>query len=282
VNCCAISAAEVMSHTEYQDLLTAYALDAIDPDDGEALGQHLATCEQCRDELNMLRETGALLAHASPAAAPGNHVRAEILARARAEGAPRQPAQVVQMPPRANTVWPNLLRLAAAIAFVALLAGVIVLWRREARLQTQMRELSRQLEAQQGEMQRTRDLMVRQKEALALLNSDAATKIQLIGSQSAPNARATLMFDKQTGRAVLLTEGLPMTSAEKAYEVWFIPKGHAPMPGKVFTVDPSGHAMITDQMPAEAMNGAVIAVTVEPRSGSASPTGAIYLASPAS
>jgi anti-sigma-K factor RskA len=145
-----------------------------------------------------------------------------------------------------------------------------------------MRELSRQVEAQQNELQRNRDLMGRQKEALALLNSDAANRIQLMGSQTAPSARATFMFDKKTGRAVLLTEGLPMTSADKAYEVWFIPKGHSPMPGKMFTVDPSGHAMITEQMPSEAMNGAVIAITIEPKSGSTAPTGAIYLASPAS
>ena len=54
------------------------------------------------------------------------------------------------------------------------------------------------------------------------------------------------------------------------------------MPGKVFTVDSSGHAMIMDQLPSEAMKDAVIAITVEPKSGSTAPTGAIYLASPAS
>lgn len=271
-----------MSHTDYQDLLTAYALDAIDPGDGEALAEHLATCGECRDELIALREAGSLLAQASPAAAPRDHVRAQILNKVRAEAVRSQPAQVVEMPQRSNTVWPNLLRLAAAIAFVALLAGVVVLWRRDARLQAEMRELSRQVQAQQNEIQRNRDLMARQKEVLALLNSDAATRIQLMGSETAPNARATLMFDKKTGRAVLLTEGLPMTSADKAYEVWFIPKGHLPMPGKMFTVDSTGHAMIADQMPSEAMDGAVIAITIEPKNGSAAPTGAIYLASPAS
>lgn len=271
-----------MSHTDYQELLSAYALDAIDPGDGQAMAEHLATCEECRDELIALREAGGLLAHASPVAAPGDHVRAQLLNKVRAEGVRSQPARVVQMPQRSQTVWPNLLRMAAAIAFVALLAGVVALWRRDVRLQSEMRELSRQVDAQQNEIQRNRDLMARQKEVLALLNSDAATRIQLMGSQTAPNARATLMFDKQTGRAVLLTEGLPMTAADKAYEVWFIPKGRSPMPGKMFTVDPSGHAIITDQVPSEAMNGAVIAITIEPKNGSATPTGAIYLASPAS
>jgi anti-sigma-K factor RskA len=268
-----------MNHTDYQDLLSAYALDAIDPGEAQALTEHLATCADCRDELIALRDAGNLLAHESPAAAPGDHVRAQILNQVRAEAVRSQPAQVVQMPQRSKPLWPTLLRLAASIALVA---GMALFWYRDIRLQAEMRELSRQVEIQQNEIQKNRDLMARQKEVLALLNSDAATKIQLMGSQTAPDARATLMFDKKTGRAVLLTEGLPMTSADKAYEVWFIPRGHSPMPGKMFTVDSSGHAMITDQMPSEAMNGAVIAITIEPKNGSAAPTGAIYLASPAS
>ena len=261
MNCCAISAAEVMSHTDYQELLPGYAIDALDPTDVQVLEAHLATCGECSVELNDLRDATSLLAHGATAAAPGDHVRAQVLAKVRAEGAPSHPAQVVQMSQRAKTGWPNLLRLAAAIAFVALLAGVIVLWR---------------------ERQRDRDLMARQQEALALLNSSAATMIQLTGTQTAPGARATLVFDKQSGRAVLMTEGLPTPSADKAYEVWFIPKGRSPMPGKVFSVDSSGHAMISDYMPPEALQGAVIAITVEPKSGSAAPTGAIYLASPSS
>ena len=271
-----------MTHNDYQELLAAYALDALDPADSKALGEHLSSCMQCRQELVALGDTSALLAHAATTQAPGDHVRAQILASVRAEAAHTRPAQVVQMPARAQTSWPNLLRLAAAIAFVALLAGVIVLWRRDTRLQGEIARLSRQVETQQSDLELDRDLMTHQKEALALLTSTNTKKIELNGTQVAQNARATVMFDEKTGRAMLFTLGLPALAADKAYEVWFIPKGHAPMPGKVFTVDPSGRAMITDQMPPEAMNNAVIAITIEPKSGSAAPTGAIYLASPAS
>jgi anti-sigma-K factor RskA len=270
-----------MTHTEYQELLAAYALDAIDARDGQALGEHLATCAQCREELAALRDSTALLAYATKPEAPGAHVRAEILAKVRAkEGDGR--AHVLPMPQRARTVWPALVKLAAAIAFVALLTGVIVLWRREARLKTEVAELSQELRSQRSELQKDRTALAQQKEALAMLSSANMKKVLLTGSQIAESARATLMFDERTGRAMLLTEGLPATSADKAYEVWFIPKGHAPMPGKVFSVDASGHAMIMDQMPAEAMNNAVIAITIEPKNGSAAPTGEIYLASPAS
>jgi anti-sigma-K factor RskA len=106
--------------------------------------------------------------------------------------------------------------------------------------------------------------------------------MELAGSQTAQNARAMFVFDRKSGRAMLMTEGLPMAPKDMAYEVWFIPKGHAPMPGKVFMVDASGHAMVTDDMPLEARQNSVIAITLEPKAGSAAPTGAIYLSSPAS
>jgi anti-sigma-K factor RskA len=54
------------------------------------------------------------------------------------------------------------------------------------------------------------------------------------------------------------------------------------MAGKMFTIDASGHAMLIEQMPPEAMENAVIAITLEPKKGSAAPTGAIYLSSPSS
>lgn len=270
-----------MTHTEYQELLAAYALDAIDARDGQALGEHLATCAECRADLVALRDTSALLAHAAPLEAPGAHVRAQILSQIRADKNQTHTtaAKVRPMPPRNASIWANALRLAAAIAFVALMIGVIVLWRRDARTQNELAQLSQRLEHQQKEQARDRELMDRQKEALALLSSSDSKKILLAGTQVAQSARATLMFDEKTGRAMLMTDGLPATSSDKAYEVWFIPKGQKPMPGKVFTVDQAGHAMIMDQMPSEALKDSVIAITVEPKSGSAAPTGAIYLAS---
>jgi anti-sigma-K factor RskA len=54
------------------------------------------------------------------------------------------------------------------------------------------------------------------------------------------------------------------------------------MAGRIFTVDASGHAMLPEHMPPEAMENAVIAITLEPKKGSAVPTGAIYLSSPSS
>jgi hypothetical protein len=197
--------------------------------------------------------------------------------------AQKQPARVVPLQPRAErNLWTIGLRLAAGIAFVALLVGVIVLWRRDAKMRQEIAQLSRQVNTQQHELVRDRDVLGRQREALALLNSPNAKKMELAGTQTAQSARGTFVYDQKTGRAIFMAEGLPATPADKAYELWFIPKGHSPMAGKMFTIDASGHAMLPEQMPPEAMESAVIAITLEPKKGSAVPTGAIYLSSPSS
>lgn len=277
-----------MEHREYQELLALHALDALDASEARSLTEHLSACAECRAELDEMRDAAALLAHASTPAAPRDEVRERILKDVRAESRKRQtPAETVGRviplrPHPARTVWPNVLRLAAAIAFVALLVGVIVFWRRDVRSRREIAQLSRQLNTQQHELLRDRDMLARQREALALLNSPEAKKMALAGTETAQNARAMFVYDQKSGRGMLMTEGLPAAPADMAYEVWFIPKGHSPMPGKMFTVDAAGHAMISDHVPMEARENAVIAITLEPKRGSAVPTGAIYLSSPAS
>ena len=275
-----------MDHQDYQDLLVLRSLDALDAAEARLLEEHLNTCAECRDELIELRDAAGLLAHAAKPAEPRPEVRARILASVSAERAQSRPAptaQVVQLHPRAQrNIWTTGLRIAAAIAFVALLAGVILLWRRDVRMRQEIAQLSRQVNTQQHELVRDRDVLGRQRDALALLNSPNAKKMELAGTQTAQDARATFVYDQKTGRAILMAEGLTATPGDKAYELWFIPKGHSPMPGKMFTVDASGHAMLPENMPPEAMESAIIAITLEPRKGSAVPTGAIYLSSPSS
>jgi anti-sigma-K factor RskA len=272
-----------MEHREYHEALSQHALDALDASEARGVEEHVVTCASCRDELRALRDTAALLAHAVTPTAPSAEVRARILAAAHAEPK-RQPARlasnVIAITPRTTNLSSNLLRIAAAIAIVALLIGVSVLWRREIRMRREIATLSRQLNTQQQELAQNRELLSRQSEILVLLNSPDAKKMSLAGSQTAIAAHGTFVFDEKTGHGALMAEGLPATPAGKAYELWFIPKGRSPIPGKVFTVDASGHVTLPQQVPAEAFSESVIAVSLEPGKGSTAPTGAIYLSSP--
>jgi len=275
-----------MEHQDYQELLELHALDALEPSEARALEEHLSNCAECRAGLIRLRDAAGLLAHAATPAEPRPELRARIMSgiaatKQRDQPVAPSPARVVLKWRVERNIWTIGLRLAAVLAFVALLIGVLVLWRRDVKMRQEIAQLSREVNTQQHELVRDRDVLGRQREALALLNSPTAKKMEMAGTQT-QGTRGTFVYDQKTGHAILMAEGLPATPADKAYEVWFIPKGHSPMPGKIFTVDASGHAMLPTQMPAEAMDGATVAITLEPKKGSAVPTGAIYLSSPKS
>ena len=81
-----------MRHEEAQELLGAYALDAVDADEAADIELHLLECARCRAEVAEHRETAAMLAHA------GADAPAALWDRIVSEIEP--PADVVPMPPR--------------------------------------------------------------------------------------------------------------------------------------------------------------------------------------
>jgi len=274
-------------HQQYPESLALHALDALDAAEARSLEAHLASCAECRAALIEWRDATGLLAYASTPAAPSDELRGRILAAGQTETRTPQTeasAKVVPLPiaPRRSNLWPNLMRIAAAIAIVGLLIGMIVFWRRDVRMQRDIARLTRERNRTADQLAREREARAKEHDAVAMLNSRDTKKMELAGTQTAQNARGTFVFDPKTGHGMLMTEGLPAAPADKAYEVWFIPKGHTPMPGKMFTVDSSGRAMVSGEIPLEARANAVIAITLEPKKGSAAPTSAIYLSSPSS
>ena len=60
-----------LRHPDVEDLLGAYALDALDADERDAVELHLRDCPRCRAEVADFRETAALLAYGGAEAPPG-------------------------------------------------------------------------------------------------------------------------------------------------------------------------------------------------------------------
>jgi hypothetical protein len=170
--------------------------------------------------------------------------------------------------------------LAASLVFVALIIALILLWNRYGTMRREVARLSGQLKQTQGELTRERETVTRNQEALKLLTAPDARMATLAGTEIATNAHAKFVFDRQTGRAMLMADNLPPAPAGKAYQLWFIANGKPPMPGRVFTPDASGRAEMHDEVPAEARNtNAIFAVTLEPSNGTTAPTGEKYLLS---
>ena len=65
----------------------------------------------------------------------------------------------------------------------------------------------------------------------------------------------------------------------KAYQLWFIVGNKPPIPGKTFVPNKSGNVVVKEEMPKEAVDANVFAITVEPEGGSSAPTSPIYLRS---
>jgi anti-sigma factor RsiW len=60
-----------MEHAEIKELLGAYALDAVEPEEADEIERHLATCPRCRAEVMEHREVAGLLGYAGSDAPPG-------------------------------------------------------------------------------------------------------------------------------------------------------------------------------------------------------------------
>ena len=271
-----------MVHEDYKELVALQALDALEESDEPELTVHLSTCAECRAELDELRDVSGLLAYAATEVEPPVELRSRILDSVRAEksatGATESSferqakSNVVPLTARRRSFVQRFGAIAAAIAIVALVSSLYVLWNRNKALQREIATLSEQA------LVLRQDVGI-QRAAMEFLTKPDAKRLELAGTPMAQKAHAMLAFDRNTGHAMLMVEGLPAPPADKAYQLWFIAGGR-PMPGKVFTTDASGKAMMSEEVPAEARQKAVFAVTLEPREGVPAPTGQMYLLSP--
>lgn len=238
-----------MVHEDYKAMMPAYALSALDADEERAFSRHLAECAECRGELAEWENTAAALALSASAAEPSPEVRERIMNAVRAE-------KVVKFPAGRRSVWTSfgsLGAIAAAVLLLALVTGIVVLWQ-------QNRAMQREL-------------------AFARLATTPGAKMtELSGTEQATGATAKIAFDK-TGHAMLMASGLPPAPQGKEYQLWFIVGNKPPMPGKSFAPDKTGQGTLIDQVPHEAMEAAVFAITLEPAGGLPAPTGEIYMRS---
>jgi anti-sigma-K factor RskA len=294
------------THEDYKEMIAAHALGALETAEARELNAHLATCAECRAELASWQDTAASLAYAVPSIEPSAELRSRLLTSVRAEGSKslsrtalkdneRVERRVVEPSQDKSNVVPfekparrargkvwMMGAMAASLAFIALAVSLVLLWNRYNTMQQEMARLTDQLGQAQGELARERQTLAREREAKELISAPEAQIMTLAGTEMATRARAKFVYDRKTGRAMLMADDLPPAPAGKAYQLWFIAEGKPPMPGHVFNTDSAGHAEMSDQLPEEARGATVFAVTLEPSGGVSAPTGAMYLKSAAS
>lgn len=285
-------------------MAAVHALGALDTADAREFETHLKTCAECRAELESWRDVAAEFAYAAPAREPSAGLRSRLLESVRAEGKrqgsspeaeeddlkdlsaqsepPRTASNIVPLKKpvrRLTRTAPRIFAIAASVAFVALIISLVLLWNRYNSMRHEMARLSDRLNQSQEELALERETLADERAAKDLFSAPDTHFANLSGTEMAENARARFIFDRKTGRAMLMADGLPPVPEGKAYQLWFISKGKPPMPGHVFMPDARGHTEMRDLVPAEARNANTFAITLEPQGGATSPTGPKYLLS---
>ena len=221
-----------MSH-EPHDLLAAYALDALDDEERERFERHLQDCEECTEQLALLREPVAALAYAAEGPAPPEALRGRIIESARAE--PR--AAVIKLR-RRN--WP-LAAVAGVAAAAACLAIGLGFW---------AHSLSSSLDRERN----AKSVYERVLEA-------GATAKPLEGASGS-------LLVANDGQGVLVVCGLDKAPSTKTYEAWVI-AGKTPQPAGLFRGgNGCSPLVLTQSVP----KGATVAATLEHAGGTTAPT----------
>lgn len=295
-----------MRHEEYKELLVLEAAGAVDPSELRALDEHLASCAECRGELDELRDAAASLVYAVAPVAPPPALRARVLEQVKTLGArpadaeaPRAAeadAVAARPPAKAHAaeearrllsrlgLW-QIFRARPSLAFGAAAAVILIaalgllsasLWGRTHELRAEVARLAERLGASEGDLARERGQLAQAREVNELLTAPEARLANLAGTKTAPQARARVAYDRASGRALLLAYDLPPAPAGKAYQLWFI-AGGKPLPGGLFKADARGRARLDDRLPANAPTLSAFAVTLEDERGEQTPKGDMYL-----
>ena len=197
------------NHTDIEELLGAYALDAVDEDEKAAVEAHLPTCPRCAAEVADHREVAAQLANTGADAPEG--VWARIV-----ESLEETPPTLDIFPPRAARPeppgaavvsladrrpvrrWLPMSAAAAALVVVGLVAGFLVA----------DDPTPTQPEFAQPDLADV---------ARRMLNDPGSVEVELVSSGSDVEARAVVGPD---GSGYLLGTSLPALDDSQTYQLW--------------------------------------------------------------
>jgi hypothetical protein len=112
-----------------------------------------------------------------------------------------------------------------------------------------------------------------------LLAASDTERFTLTPVKSAPVPQGQTIYRATTGMLVFVGSHLPAIPSGKAYELWLLPaSGASPVPAGVFKPDASGNAVVVLPKLASGVSAKGFAITIEPESGSATPTLPIVMA----
>lgn len=227
---------------ELQPQLAAYALGEAEAE--PAMLEHLANCPNCQRDLRAYLQVAQVLPYDAPEVAPPAALRQRILAAATP---PPRPAPA-RRPRRIQAGWAAF---ACALALVVALLGWNISLRNE-------------LAAQET-------LIARSGQSWQLLIGLMNDPLVHWYTVSGDSARGHFWTTPSGQVGCLIAQNLPALAGDQTYQVWLERDREALSGGTFEEREGGGWIMIKEDQPLE--NYSAVRVTVEPRGGSATPTG---------
>jgi anti-sigma factor RsiW len=251
----------VARHAATRDLLGAFALGAVDPEEAASVRAHLATCAECQAEMAELwvavDSLPVMIEPMEPPPALRDRIAAAVMAEAASPVPPAIPASrpteqaptIAPAPPvpepirKPASFWSRATPWAAAAAILLLLSAGLLVWNLRLREQLATAPVT---------------------ETIALAPTDAA-----------PGAHGEVTYLPQDNLLLLDVRDLPPLKSDQVYEVWLI-GSEGPVPAGTFDQPTDQHAVVADRSQYESL-----AITAEPGPlGTAAPTGEIVATAP--
>lgn len=237
-----------MSHDELADFAGPYAIGALDGDEVLLFSEHLLECWECRKAVMEYDEVYADGAKGLEPVEPSAGARKALLARVSGTQVALDPKPTSKRDSR-RFAWQLVLVAAASFLLAVSYMG----------------------DAKDTERERDAGAAV-----LALFSEPGAETRSLSGQDPSPGASGRVVWDKT--RIGLTTRGLPDLPEGSAYQLWAI-TGDSKQGVGLFLGAHGAVQGVTTLLARIPDGVSAFALTVEPASGSPSPTGRIYLLS---
>jgi anti-sigma-K factor RskA len=253
------------SKRDAHTLAGAYAMDAISAPDRERFERHLASCQECAQEIASLREATALLGAAAAEPLPAG-LKERVMAAAamtrqqppvdETEARPHAPSATVRVGLWLRSLaWPGRLALTVGAAATAAVLAIAVAFG------VTNGSMQQQLDQAQASSQQI---------AAVLTAQDA---VMMSGAVSG-GGTATIVMSHSRHALVFTAQGLHALPGSRGYELWLIgPAGTRP----VGMLPAGSHGMTGPVIASGLDQGDHLALTAEPASGGMHPTAPMML-----
>jgi anti-sigma factor RsiW len=220
-------------HERYQEDVGAYLLSALEPAEQSAFEGHLASCPECRAELEQLRVAAEALPRSVEPFAPPASLKRSLMEAVREDVRPERRPLLERL---------GIDRFLAGIRPQVALAGAAVLLVVAVLVGTQLSGGSGGNRVVAGVVDRSR----------------------------VPDATATVTLPKdKSGPAQLRVTGMPAPKPGQVYEIW-LKRGDQVQPGPLFSTDRSGNG--AGAIPDDLQGVSTVLVTREPTGGAKKPS----------